>query len=31
MVMAETRKSNSKTDAERVFEELLRKTEAHLK
>jgi hypothetical protein len=31
MVMAETRKSDSKTDAQRVFEELLRKTEARLK
>jgi|HubBroStandDraft_6_1064221.scaffolds.fasta_scaffold662742_1 hypothetical protein len=31
MVMAGTRKSDSKTDAQRVFEELLRKTDAHLK
>jgi len=31
MVMAETPKSDSKTDAQRAFEEVLRKTEAHLK
>jgi hypothetical protein len=29
--MAGTHTSNSKTDAQRAFEELLRKTEAHLK
>jgi hypothetical protein len=31
MAMAGTHKSNSKTDDQRAFEELLRKTEAHLK
>jgi hypothetical protein len=31
MAMAGTHTSNSKTDAHRAFEELLRKTEAHLK
>lgn len=31
MAMAGTHKSDSKTDAQRAFEELLRKAEAHLK
>jgi len=31
MAMAWTHKSDSKIDAQRAFEELLRKTEAHLK
>jgi hypothetical protein len=31
MAMAGTHKSDSKTDAQRVFEELLRKTQAYLK
>jgi hypothetical protein len=31
MAMAGSHKSDSKTDAQRTFEELLRKTEAHLK
>jgi hypothetical protein len=31
MAMAGSHKSNSKTDDQRAFEELLRKTEAHLK
>jgi hypothetical protein len=31
MAIAETHKSDSKTDAQRAFEELLRKTQAYLK